>query len=186
MKLLRLVSSFLLIVYLVLPPRMPAFATDGKPSLEYQVKASLIFNFLQFVEWPPEMEQNPDSELGICVIGPDVFGNALNSIHGKIVRGLRVVVEKSPSVKNADVDECMVVFISRGIEHEIPDAIALFQGRGVLTVGESAGFLESGGVINFVISSDKVGFEINRDAAVQARLIVSSKLLRLARNVQNS
>jgi hypothetical protein len=51
----------------------------------------------------------------------------------------------------------------------------------VLTVGESPDFLRQGGIINFVLEDGKVRFEINQDAATQADLRISSRLLRLAR-----
>jgi hypothetical protein len=50
----------------------------------------------------------------------------------------------------------------------------------VLTVGDSAGFLERGGVIRFRVEDNKVRFDINPDAAARAHLEVSSQLLKLA------
>ena len=53
----------------------------------------------------------------------------------------------------------------------------------ILTVGETDGFLESGGIINFITEEDKVRFEINAAAAKKRGLRISSKLLRLAKRV---
>ena len=52
--------------------------------------------------------------------------------------------------------------------------------RPVLTVGETDQFMEQGGVINFVKKEGKVRLEINLDAARQAKLEISSKLLNVA------
>jgi hypothetical protein len=52
-----------------------------------------------------------------------------------------------------------------------------------LTVGESAGFLPLGGMINFVLEQDRVRFEVNLAAAEQHHLKLSSKLLAVARVV---
>jgi len=57
------------------------------------------------------------------------------------------------------------------------------KGSPILTIGESDGFLESGGIINFLMEDEKVRFEINNTAAKQARLKIRSKLLRLAQRV---
>ncbi len=45
------------------------------------------------------------------------------------------------------------------------------------------GFLESGGIINFVMEEKKVRFEINMTAAKSAKLKIRSQLLRLAKRV---
>lgn len=70
-----------------------ALADSGKPSLEYQVKASMLFNFLQFVEWPPEV-LGAGADIVFCVIGPDEFKAALDPVEGGLVRGHRVKVER--------------------------------------------------------------------------------------------
>jgi hypothetical protein len=50
----------------------------------------------------------------------------------------------------------------------------------VLTVGESEGFLERGGMINFVVKGKNVRLEINLVAAEAAGLKISSRLLAIA------
>ena len=44
-------------------------------------------------------------------------------------------------------------------------------------------FADAGGIITFVLEGRNVRFEINQDAAMRARLQISSRLLRLARVV---
>jgi len=51
----------------------------------------------------------------------------------------------------------------------------------ILTVSELDRFIQSGGIINFVMEGNKVRFEINDAAAKQVGLRISSKLLNLAR-----
>jgi hypothetical protein len=53
----------------------------------------------------------------------------------------------------------------------------------VLIVGETPGFVTRGGHIGFVIEDNRVKFDANPQAATGAGLNVSSKLLRVARNV---
>jgi hypothetical protein len=53
----------------------------------------------------------------------------------------------------------------------------------VLTVGETKGFVQEGGIINFVLQDDRVLFEVNHKAARQAGLSVSSRLLAVAKLV---
>jgi YfiR/HmsC-like len=55
--------------------------------------------------------------------------------------------------------------------------------RPVLTVGETAHFVQDGGIVGFRLEEKKVRFEINVGAAEKARLKVSAKLLALAKTV---
>jgi len=54
----------------------------------------------------------------------------------------------------------------------------------MLTVGEGDDFPAAGGVIGLVIEDNKVRFDVNLEAAERAGLKISSKLLKLARNVR--
>jgi len=49
-----------------------------------------------------------------------------------------------------------------------------------LTVGDSEEFINEGGMIRFTEAGRRIRFEINPDAAADASLRVSSRLLRLA------
>jgi hypothetical protein len=160
-----------------------ATRADDAPTLEYQIKASMLFNFLQFVEWPPGAAGGtPTLTLGI--VGDEQFGRALDVIDGEVVAGRRIVVRR---MKRFDADEaapCNVLFICASEKNRVPAILAATTNRSVLTVGETPGFLDAGGMINFVVDDDKLRFEINRAAERQARLVISSKLLRLASSVR--
>ncbi len=56
------------------------------------------------------------------------------------------------------------------------------QKESVLTVGESEGFVASGGVIEFSVEESKVRMEISAEAAKRAGLHISAKLLSLAQS----
>ena len=56
------------------------------PLAEYRVKAVFLFNFAQFVEWPPQAFRGPETPFVIGILGNDPFGDVLD----EIVRGERV------------------------------------------------------------------------------------------------
>jgi len=68
--------------------------------------------------------------------------------------------------------------IGKGARDEI---IQLVKWLPILTVGETPGFAEHGGVIRFTVEDNRVRFEVNVDAAHQADLNISSRLLTLAK-----
>ncbi len=163
------------ITLLVLAAR-PCLLQAEEP--EYRVKAEFLFNFLKFVEWPPAAG---DSPWVIGVLGQDPFGEILDeTVRGKIVNGRTVDVRRYSRL--ADVKDCNILFIGHAeFERMGVPAQALLIQKGLLTVGESPGFLKAGGMINFYVEENRVHFEIRPSVARAARLRMSSQLLRLGR-----
>src|SRR5437867_1187382 len=50
------------------------------PPKEYQVKAVFLFNFAQFVEWPPAAFADDKSPIVIGILGDDPFGAYLDEV----------------------------------------------------------------------------------------------------------
>jgi hypothetical protein len=149
---------------------------------EYQVKAAFLYNFAKFVEWPPSSFSDASAPLRICVFGQDPFGQALLDItHEKIVGGHILQVDQVVDVALART--CHILFIASSEKVQLKRILESLQGTDVLTVGDTKGFAELGGIINFVLENDRVRFEVNRKAADRAGLKISSKLLGVAKLV---
>lgn len=143
-------------------------------SLEYQLKAAYLYNFVKFVTWPSGAGSGP---LVICVAGRNPFGDALaDTLRGETV-GDRMLETRVISMPQAG---CHVVFLPSGVA-AAPFLLAA-RGTPTLTVGESPGFIAQGGMVNFIAEGGRIRFEISAPAADQAELRISSHLLRLARN----
>jgi len=56
----------------------------------------------------------------------------------------------------------------------------------ILTVGEAEDFTSEGGIVRFVLDAGRVRLEFNLDAADEAKLRISSKLLSLAKIVRKA
>lgn len=69
---------------------------------------------------------------------------------------------------------------------DIDRIVAFLRQSGILSVGDMEKFAQKGGVINFVVENNRVGFGINVEAGKGAGLRISSKLLSLARIVRDS
>jgi hypothetical protein len=166
---------------------------------EYEVKAAFIYNFLKFVEWPKEKQTFSPNEITIGVIGQDPFGAAFDVFKDKQVRDCNVVVRRFDSyVKLKDaagkdkselsekiegLKKCHVLFICDSEKEHVADIIKLVKDHSVLTVADMDGFLEAGGVANFVLEENKIRFQINATASDRAKLEIRSQLLRLAQKV---
>ncbi len=79
--------------------------------------------------------------------------------------------------------KCHLLFISRSEKKDVGKILYLVQNQGVVTVADWPGFLQAGGLINFVVDENKIRFEINLTGAERARVQIRSQLLRLARKV---
>jgi hypothetical protein len=53
----------------------------------------------------------------------------------------------------------------------------------VLTVGETAEFLDAGGIVTFTMQQETLQFDVNLDGASRVHLKISSHMLALARRV---
>ena len=163
-------------------------AWAGKPTgaqtadEEYRVKAAFIFHFAQLVDWPPEKPTGTDNSLVLCTLGQDPFQGMLEgTVAGKAIgnRILRIRHLGEPQ----EMQACQIVFLGRSQSKRIPMLVATLHNAPVLTVGETAGFLDAGGMIDFLLEDNKLRFEVNLDAAESADLKIGSRLLVLAQRV---
>lgn len=150
---------------------------------EYDVKAAFLYNFTKFVEWPPSAFGGR-SDFQLCVLGEDPFGGSLDVVRNEKVSGRAITLLRAP--KLAEVEGCQILFISRSERSRIPQILLDLGTAPVLTVADTGGFLDQGGIINFILEKSKVRFEINQEAAERAGIKISSKLLRLATNAKGS
>jgi hypothetical protein len=172
---------WLLVVSLLTAPGRLAIPLAAQSPTEYQVKAAFLYNFAKFVEWPQEIFGS-GSVMQICVLGEDPFGEELSRItSGKVVGGHPLEIKHPTSAEGAR--SCHILFISKSEKSHFKTTLQVLQGYSVLTVGDASGFLDEGGMVNFVLRDDRVKFEINLKAAERAGLKISSKLLGVAQLV---
>src|ERR1051326_3860693 len=155
-------------------------SAENIPKDEYKIKAEYLYNFAKLVEWPTNTFTRADSPLQIGVVGDDSFDTLLrDAVKGKKVGGHKIAVQHFSETN--PVDSCQILFIHRSARDQQSDLLKTVAGKSILTVGETEGFLDQGGIIRFVPVDGAVRFEIFLDAAERARLRISSKLLLLAR-----
>ncbi len=177
---MRLGRSIVLALAAVSAAPLPRAAAATAPeATEYQIKAVFLYNFAQFVDWPPEAFADPQAPLVIGILGDDPFGASID----EAVRGERVnnrPMEIRRFRETDDFSNCHILFISHSEEGRLDEVLGRLKGRSILTVSDIDGFSKEGGIIRFVVESSKVRLRINLEASKQARLRISSKLLRRA------
>src|SRR5690242_17603909 len=171
-------------IYLVLLAGLTVSTVRGESpgQGEYQVKAAMIYNIAKFVDWPADTFSSDRAQISVCILGKSPFGAALDTLQGKTVRGRQLVVRQ---VERADdIVACHILFISESEKRALPAILSGLKQQSVLTVSELPRFAQAGGMVNFVEQEGKVRFEINLEAAQQARLKISSQLLKLSKIVR--
>jgi hypothetical protein len=148
---------------------------DG--SLEYAVKAAYLVKFIPFIQWP-DSALPAGAPFNICLLGPDPFGANLDrAAAGQKVGDHPLTVRRMAAPDPAIA--CEMLFVDTPDPSE---GIAAAQGKPVVTVTDSD--MHVHGIISFVVSDNHVRFDIDDDAAQAAGIVISSKLLDLARNVK--
>jgi hypothetical protein len=173
--LINVCAALVLAIAMLTVWAMPARAQD-EGSREYNIKAAFVYNFLKYIDFPPGAIAG--STITIGIEGADPSGGAFDLLNGKVVQG------KTLSVRHlgdrTDLSGINVVFVPSAERARARTILDNAGHGGILTIGESVGFAQSGGMIGFVNDLNRVRFEINQAVAARAGLKISSQLLRLA------
>jgi len=154
-------------------------STQQEAIPDYQVKAVFLYNFAQFVEWPAQAFTEGNAPLVIGILGNDPFGNYLDeTVKGESVSGHPIVVKRFQTID--EIKNCHILFISTTDKEKVKVICDKLKSRNILTVGDAPNFSKLGGIVRFFIEDNKTKIRINLEAAKQADLTISSKLLRLA------
>jgi hypothetical protein len=156
----------------------PDGSAQTQPSREYQVKAVFLFNFAQFVEWPPTAFAGANSPIVIGVLGENPFGAYLDeTVRAEKVENRPLEVQRYHQVD--EIKTCHVLFINRSEAH-LEQILAALKDRSILIVGDGDDFVQRGGMIRLATTQNKIRLIISVEAAKAANLTISSKLLRSA------
>ncbi|WP_456373662.1 YfiR family protein [Thiolapillus sp.] len=169
------VARLLLILLMLLP------ATIGSAALvssEYRLKAALIYKLTRFVEWPDAKNQT-EEDFGICILGRDDFGGALDALEKRTVNEHPIRIHRFVQSEAVDA-RCQILFISESKRPFLRKILRFVSQYPVLTISDMEGFARRGGMIEFTQGEKRIGFRINLGQAVSAGLKIAAPLLDLA------
>lgn len=159
----------------------------------HDVEAAYLLNFLRYTQWPAQSFETAQSPYVIAVIGQGdatasvrAVAQAAGSIYGRAiqVRALRALHAPSAAGNTRALADGLagahLVYFDAGAADEIRE-LPLLADKPVLTVSNAPGFIAAGGMIELVSAADHIVFAANPAAIAAAHLVVSSKVLKLAR-----
>jgi len=155
------------------------------PTGEAQVKAMFVYNFLKFVEWPPDTTLAARDPFIVVIIGDGATADATaHFLESKSIGERPLLVLRNRSDQSlTGARAAFVVEPDAKKLHRVLDAAAVAR---VLTIGEGDSFTTRGGVIGLIVEDRKVRFDVDTSAAQNAGLRVSSKLLTLTHAIRSS
>ncbi len=174
--------SLPLLLMLFLPLTLPPLAT-GAGQDESQVKAVFVLNFAKLTQWPADAHRD-NEPFTIAILGRIPSAAFMTTLKTQQIHGSKTLVRHIESAEEARGSH--LVYISPSERQRVSAILRELRHQNVLTVSDIEGFCEAGGMIGLVPIQNRLGFEINLGAVRQARLTVSSQLLKLARTIHGN
>ncbi len=178
----RLAKRLFVLLLVTLSGCNVAYAGETVTS-EYKLKSVLLYKLTRFVEWPPltriRQASGAAARFRICLLGRDDFGASLDALENLKVENTPISVARY--TRSEDVDtQCQILFISASKQPFMASIIKRMAPYPMLTVGDSEGFAEHGGMVQFVLHEKKIGFQINLDQVDHCKLKIAAPLLQMS------
>lgn len=163
---------------LVLGAALPLAAQEKKVELNpVEFKAAFLSKIPPYINWPAASFTNAEAPIILGILGGDPVGEILDQLlKDKKVNGREVVVR--PVKDGSEIAGCHILFVPSAQTALWLELRKTLDPAGLLTIGESNDFFQTGGV--FSLSAESRKLKVNLGNAKKARLEVNSKLLKIA------
>jgi hypothetical protein len=149
---------------------------------ETELRTAFVYNFLKFIQWP----HTPKGDLRLCVIAAEEHARqSLTQVEYKPIHGRNVDVIFLDDAKTiaTQLNLCHMIYVpTSGIHIPLPHLLP----KGLVLVKDDPLTNDHQVAIALVRSpNDNIEFWINDKAITQAGVLVSSQLMKLAKNQRN-
>ena len=130
------------------------------------------------IEWPAHLREGP---FVIGILGESDIQNELEAYtRDKTLDSRNIQIERYESP--GDVNGCHVLFIPFSQTRLIYEVITCLGDNSALLITERAGALKAGSAVNFILTGEKMKFEISAENAERQGLKINTHLSELAAN----
>lgn len=175
-----------------------ASRAEGIAARATDVEAAYLVNFLRYTQWPPGRTPAPGAPLVVTVVGAPAVAERVRAValaagaiegHAIEVRNLTSPRGSLDAPWDSERDreaarmlrESHLVFFTDSAAYLPPRVLADLYRQPVLTVGNAEGFARRGGMLGLLRRGGNIVFEANPGAIRSSGLVVSAKVLKLAR-----
>ncbi len=142
------------------------------------IRSAYAYNFIKFIEWPEFKFETPGSPINFCVVGEENSAITFAKLNGKKAKGRPLKVVNINTEKSFNT--CHLLFINPSEKWRLQKLLDNCKDRFIVSISEMKEFNLNGGVIELTWDSKKLRFTINTQAAEDAGLMISSRLLKLS------
>lgn len=140
------------------------------------LKAERIESFARYIQWPEEA--NASGAFIIKVWNDEYFAeHAKYLFTGRKIKNRQVEISHITNVDG--IFPCNILYLGNVKDEHLAALLKVLDRKPILTIGDSVGLADKGLIINFLNEGEK--FEINYPASQKANLVVSSRLLEVAK-----
>lgn len=168
-----------------------AAGADGRIGSEPVVKVALLYKLTQFVSWPGDnweddwgydrghLSASTLAPFRFCTLSDTSFDEALAALEGRRVDGRAIRVETL--LPDARPDTCDLLFVSNTANPQSGNAMfERCRGKPILTISDSTGFADRGGMIEITKRRKRLAFRINLAATRANGIRIAAPLLELS------
>lgn len=146
---------------------------------EVQLRAAFVYRFAQFTQWPPP----PLREFTYCVAGIDSGDvDAWRKLSTKPMAAAIVQMHRLDSPQQAS--QCQLLVLGFSDRAELRRWLSALADEPVLVIGNSPEAFRAGATIGLVLEPNGLSFRVNNTEAKRRGLVLSSQMLKLAREVR--
>ena len=154
---------------------------DGPKDTQSVIKALYLYNFAISTDWPSQYKK------GDFIIGvyndEKVYDELVKKYRGKPIGGQKIAVKKFTS--SSSISRCHILFVDKGNSSKIGQIAEKVKQYSTLLVTEGGGnAFTNGAIINFVVKNNKQTYDVSKKNAKKFNLVISSRLVELANNVE--
>jgi hypothetical protein len=147
---------------------------------EADLKAAIVYNILLFVEWPAAVLPDGNGALSLCVGPGSRLREPLKALAGRELRGHPLELRELASPEAGR--PCHAVFIDAA-DRRLAVTLKTHGSAGALVMSDDPESPRDATAIVLQRAGNRIVFDVYLQPLRQARLLLSSKLLRLARGV---
>lgn len=152
----------------------------ANPVADYRLKAAILYNLALFTTWP-DPAKAPDSVFRFCFLNAPELKQGMQELAVSTLRGQPLELQTIQATTNLQRCEMLVVGTMPG--EKWLAARESLAGAAVLTVSDVL-TVQDGVMIGLASSGSRIVFDVDNSSARTVGLVLSSKLLRLARTLQ--
>lgn len=163
------------ITVLIISVVLTIYVQSPLKAQQHAFKAAFLYHFTEYINWESATMQT----FNFAILETSPLTKQIEIIaNEKKIKNKKITVREYTSLN--DISECHILFIPENCSIPIETIVARFSGKPVLIVAEETGSGKKGAHINFLITENKLRFEVNMKTFDKSGMSVSSQLLQHA------